>query len=74
MPLHSEQPSPAEGFGPPAHRFTIDPATQDLVFQRLNPETGEVVRQFPDQALLRNRVYNQAADGVLSTASVEKSA
>ena len=60
-----EQPSHiAERVGSPEHRFIIDPETQDLVFQRLNPKTGDVVRQFPDQVLLSIRAYNQATDGV----------
>ncbi len=34
-----------------------DEATQELVFQTINTETGTVVAQFPDDAILRQRAY-----------------
>ena len=47
----------------------IDPETRDLVFQSVNDRTGEVVRQIPDETLLRLRAYvreisAKEADGV----------
>src|SRR5215212_3245517 len=36
---------------------TIDPRTRELVFQTISKETGEVVRQIPDEAILRLRAY-----------------
>ena len=37
--------------------ITVDPRTRELVFQTVSKETGEVVRQFPEEALLRLRAY-----------------
>ena len=37
--------------------ITIDPRTRELVFQTISKETGEVVRQVPDEAMLRLRAY-----------------
>jgi flagellar protein FlaG len=49
----------------------IHPKTRDIVFQAINTRTGEIVRQIPDEALLRLRTYlrelreqEAAADGV----------
>jgi uncharacterized FlaG/YvyC family protein len=38
-------------------RISIDPKTREVVFQTVNKETGEVVRQVPDEALMRIRAY-----------------
>lgn len=35
----------------------IDPRTRELVFQVVDRETGDVVRQTPDEAILRLRAY-----------------
>lgn len=35
----------------------IDPKTREVVFQQVDRATGEVVRQVPDEALLRLRAY-----------------
>jgi uncharacterized FlaG/YvyC family protein len=35
----------------------VDPRSRELVFQSVNKETGEVVRQLPDEAILRLRDY-----------------
>jgi uncharacterized FlaG/YvyC family protein len=35
----------------------VDPRTRALVFQTVSKETGEVVRQFPDEAMLRFKAY-----------------
>jgi flagellar protein FlaG len=37
--------------------ITVDPRTRELVFQTISKETGEVVRQVPDEAILRLRAY-----------------
>jgi flagellar protein FlaG len=37
--------------------ITVDPRTRELVFQTISKETGEVVRQIPDEAILRLRAY-----------------
>jgi hypothetical protein len=36
---------------------TVDPRTRELVFQAISKETGIVVRQVPDESLLRLRSY-----------------
>jgi flagellar protein FlaG len=35
----------------------IDPKTREVVYQTVDKESGEVIRQVPDQALLRLRAY-----------------
>ena len=40
-----------------ARRIEIDPRTRQVVYQTVDRETGEVVRQVPDQALMRLRAY-----------------
>jgi flagellar protein FlaG len=47
-----------------ARRVTIDPDTQEFVFQKINRDSGEVVRQVPDQAILRMRAYRQEREQV----------
>ena len=37
--------------------IVVDPRTRELVFQTVSKETGEVVRQIPDEAILRLRAY-----------------
>jgi uncharacterized FlaG/YvyC family protein len=52
--------------------ITVDPRTRELVFQTISKDTGEVVRQIPDEAVLRLRAYvrdlmeaeEQGRDGV----------
>ncbi len=38
-------------------RIEIEPKTREVVYQKVNEETGEVVRQVPDEALMRLRAY-----------------
>jgi uncharacterized FlaG/YvyC family protein len=38
-------------------RLEIDPRTKEVVFQVVNKETGEVVRQIPDETMLKMRAY-----------------
>ena len=56
--------------------ITVDPKTRELVFQTISKETGEVVRQVPDEALLRLRAYVrdmiEAEDGRDGVRRVEK--
>lgn len=35
-----------------------DETTKELIFRKISAKTGEIVGQFPDEALLRNRAYN----------------
>jgi uncharacterized FlaG/YvyC family protein len=55
---------------------TIDAKTQELVLQRINEKSGEVVRQVPDQAMLRIRAYaremRQTQADVTAEARVER--
>lgn len=40
-----------------ARELTIDASTQEVVFRAIDKASGEVVRQVPDQALLRIKAY-----------------
>jgi flagellar protein FlaG len=38
-------------------RIVIDPKTREVVDQRVDSETGEVIRQVPDEAILKMRAF-----------------
>jgi uncharacterized FlaG/YvyC family protein len=40
-----------------SNRAVLDPRTREVVYQAVNNRTGEVVRQFPDEAILKLRDY-----------------
>jgi flagellar protein FlaG len=40
-------------------RIEIEPTTREVVYQTIDRETGEVVRQIPDEALMRLRAYSR---------------
>ena len=42
------------------HSVILDPATQDLIFRVIDVRSRQVVRQVPDEALLRMRAYARA--------------
>jgi hypothetical protein len=42
------------------HTVVLDPATQDLIFRVIDVRSRQVVRQVPDEALLRMRAYSRA--------------
>ena len=42
------------------HTVVLDPATQDLIFRVVDVRSRQVVRQVPDEALLRMRAYSRA--------------
>jgi hypothetical protein len=42
------------------HTVVLDPATQDLIFRVVDVRSRQVVRQVPDEALLRMRAYARA--------------
>ena len=42
----------------PSKKVTIDETTRELIFRTINAQTGAVVTQFPDDAILRQRAYN----------------
>jgi hypothetical protein len=51
----------ADKAAPGASRVVIvDPQTNTLVFRSLDPNTGSIISQVPDQALLRQRAYVHA--------------
>jgi hypothetical protein len=59
----------ADAIAEPVRKVTEDEVTKELVFQKFNAETGLVIGQYPDEAMLRLRAYNaqirqaeQAAD------------
>jgi uncharacterized FlaG/YvyC family protein len=39
------------------NKATVDPRTREIVYQSVNTRTGEIVRQFPDEGMLRLRDY-----------------
>jgi uncharacterized FlaG/YvyC family protein len=41
----------------PMIKVEQDEVTRDIVFRKVSPETGEVVQQFPDEAVMRQRAY-----------------
>lgn len=40
-------------------RLVIEPETQTVVLERLDPETGETVSQLPDETLLKLRIFSR---------------
>jgi hypothetical protein len=45
----------------------IDPATREVIFRVVDVRSRQVVRQIPEQALLRMRAYTHALDSGKST-------
>ena len=45
---------------PTTHEVVIDPATREVIFRVIDVRSRQVVRQVPDEALLRMRAYAQA--------------
>ncbi len=41
----------------PTRKVERDAVTQELVFRKVSAETGQIVSQFPDEAILRQRAY-----------------
>jgi len=41
----------------PTIKVKQDETTRELVFSKLNPSTGQVIQQFPDEAVMRQRIY-----------------
>lgn len=41
-------------------RIKIDPATQQVIYQTVDKVSGEVVRQIPEETMLRLQVYARA--------------
>jgi len=51
-----------------------DTVTNSLVFREINPDSGEVVRQIPEDSLLRIRRYYDAYDQLVREAKVNRTA
>jgi len=57
----------------PTHDILIDPATREVIYRLVDVRSGRVVRQVPDQALLRMKVYTRAiANGETPSEAVAK--
>jgi phage-related baseplate assembly protein len=55
----------------PVSKVVQDETTKELIFRKISPATGEVIRQYPDEAMLRQRAYSlQARREALETAKV----
>src|SRR6266481_7065368 len=57
QPVRNDAASSSENY---QHTVILDPATQNLIFRVIDVRTRQVVRQVPDEALLRMRAYSQA--------------
>jgi uncharacterized FlaG/YvyC family protein len=42
----------------PVNRVERDATTKELIFRKVNPETGQIIGQFPEEAMLRLKAYN----------------
>ncbi|MGL4241731.1 MAG: hypothetical protein ACRCTI_11515 [Beijerinckiaceae bacterium] len=42
----------------PVSKVAQDEATKELIFRKVNPETGQIIGQFPEEAALRLKAYN----------------
>jgi hypothetical protein len=43
-----------------SRQYVIDPQTREVIFRVMDTRTRQVIRQVPDQALLRMRAYAKA--------------
>jgi uncharacterized FlaG/YvyC family protein len=57
QPVRNDAASSSENY---QHTVILDPATQDLIFRVIDVRSRQVVRQVPDEALLRMRAYSHA--------------
>ncbi len=42
----------------PVQKVVRDETTKELIFRKVRPDTGQVVGQYPDEAMLRLKAYN----------------
>jgi len=55
------------------HEVIIDPQTREVIYKVIDVRTRQVVRQVPDEALLRARAYAQAlANGDTPTQAINQ--
>jgi uncharacterized FlaG/YvyC family protein len=50
------------------HVVSIDPATREVIFRIIDVRSRQVIRQVPEQALLRMQAYNRALNSGKSSA------
>jgi hypothetical protein len=48
------------------HNITIDSQIREVIYRVIDTRTRQVVRQVPDEVLLRSRAYSQAIENGLS--------
>jgi hypothetical protein len=44
------------------HQITIDPQIREVIYRVIDTRTRQVVKQVPDEVLLRSRVYSKAIE------------
>ena len=60
--------APALGLSDPyEYQVLVDPATHDVIYRTVDERSRQVVRQVPDQALLRMRAYARSLTQDTST-------
>jgi phage-related baseplate assembly protein len=42
----------------PVSRVVEDQDTKELIFRKISPSTGQVIKQYPEEAMLRLKAYN----------------
>ena len=48
------------------HNVTIDPQIREVIYRVIDTRTQQVIRQVPDEVLLRSRAYSKAIENGLS--------
>jgi hypothetical protein len=76
-PPQQSPPSRRAALSPPSapdvsRNITIDAQTQEIVLQTISDESGEVLRQVPDRALLRMRAYSREQREAQAEAETER--
>lgn len=44
---------------PTTHEILIDPQTREVIFRVISARTGEIIRQAPEEAMLKLEAYNR---------------
>jgi len=58
----NNQPQPPASQPQLSQNVVIDSAANSIVYQTINQQTGQVINQFPDDAVLQARAYYRAVD------------
>jgi flagellar protein FlaG len=65
--------APAIGLSDPyEYQVLVDPATHDVIYRTVDERSRQVVRQVPDQALLRMRAYARSLAQDTSTPAAHR--